>query len=251
MRSFLAFLALVVAAVAATVGLLAYTAHETVLDPERAGEVLAEATDSAEVRQTLLERSVPGYDRIPAEYRAELDAVSRSERVSEALSDVTVDGEGNADVAPVRQELATALEQNGYGELAAQVRSTGGGTVSVPARVWQPYVDARDTSWQVATTAAIVAAALFLVSILVARRRRGAVLAVGLVILVSTVVAGALFRLLPSLAPLVTDDQRVADLAALAGASTDTLVTLLLPFAIAGGVVALVSLAVPGRRARA
>ena len=30
-----------------------------------------------------------------------------------------------------------------------------------------------------------------------------------------------------------------------------TLVTLLLPFAIAGGVVALVSLAVPGRRARA
>lgn len=249
MRSFLAFLALVAATVTATVGLLAYTAHQTVLDPERAGQVLAQAADSAEVRQTLLERTVPGYSRIPAEYRADLDQVSRSERVEQALSGVEVDGEGNADVTPVRQELATALEQSGYGELAAQVRSARGGTVSVPSRVWEPYLDARDTSWQVATTAGIVATLLFLAAILVARSRRGAVLSVGLAVVISAVVAGALFRVLPSLAPLVTDDQRVADMAELAGAPTDTLVTLLLPFVIAGGVVALLSFVVPGRRA--
>lgn len=248
MRSFLAFLALVAATLVATVGLLAYTAHETVLEPDRAGEVLARAVDSAEVRQTLLEEAVPGYASIPAEYRTGLDQVSRSERVEQALSGVEVDGQGNADVTPVRQELASALEQNGYGDLAAQVRSAEGGTVSVPTRVWEPYVDARAASWDVAITAAIVAAALFLASVLVARSRRGAVLGVGLAVVVSAVLAGALFRMLPELAPLVTSDQRVADLAGLAGASTDTLVALLLPFVVAGGVVALLSFALPGRR---
>ena len=64
MRSFLAGLALFLAFVTGTIALSAYVAETVLLDPSRAGEVVGKALSRADVREEILTRAVPGYDRL-------------------------------------------------------------------------------------------------------------------------------------------------------------------------------------------
>ena len=90
MRSFIAVVALLLASALSTGALFAYLAHETVLDPERAGEVLSDGLDSPEVRTRILARAVPGYANLPEPHRAEVERAAQSRQVDRALSEVDV-----------------------------------------------------------------------------------------------------------------------------------------------------------------
>ena len=248
MRSFIAVVALLLASALSTGALIAYLAHETVLDPERAGEVLSDGLDSPEVRTRILPRAVPGYANLPEPHRAEVDRAAQSRQVDRALSEVEVDSDGRADLSPVRQELSRTLADAGYPEAAAAVNQAGpDDTVRIPPRTWAQYTDARGSSWWVATRAGLAAAVLFLVSILSARSRRTALISTGLALLVSGAVAWLASRLLPELVPRFTGDPWLRDLAALLSPSSATIATTLLPVAVVGVLLMVGSLAVPAR----
>lgn len=248
MRSFIAVVTLLLASALSTGALIAYLAHETVLDPERAGEVLSDGLGSPEVRARVLARTVPGYANLPAPHRAEVDRAAQSRQVDRALSEVEVDSDGRADLSPVRQELSRALTEAGYPEAAAAVDRAGpANTVRIPSRTWEQYTEARDTSWWVATRAGLAAAVLFLVSILSARSKRTAMVSAGLALLISGAVAWMAFRLVPELAPRFTSDPSLRDLAALLSPSSATIATTLVPVAVVGVLLMVGSLAVPAR----
>jgi len=250
MRSFIAVVALLLASAFATGALFAYLAHETVLEPERAGAVLSDGLGSSELRARVLARTVPGYANLPAPYRAEVDRAAQSTPVDRALSEVEVDSDGRADLSPVQQELSRALNDAGYPEVAATVERAGrGSTVRIPPRIWAQYTEARDASWWIATRAGLAAAALYLVGILAARSKRTALMSTGLALLISGALAWVSFRMIPELAPTFTRDPWLQDLAALVSAPTATIVATLLPVAVVGVLLMVGSLAVPtGRR---
>jgi len=249
MRSFIAVVALLLASALSTGALFAYLAHETVLDPERAGEVLSDGLDSTEIRARVLARTVPGYADLPAPQRAEVDRAAQSRQVDRALSEVEVDSDGSADLSPVRQEFSRALTEAGYPEAAAAVDRAGpDNEVRIPTRTWAQYTDARSASWWVATRGGLVAAALFLVSILSSRSKRTALISTGLALLISGALAWMVFRLVPELAPRFTSDPWLRDLAALLSPSSATIATTLLPVAVVGVLLMVGSLAVPARR---
>lgn len=249
MRSFLSFVAVALASLLAVLSLAAYVVHETVLDPQRAGDVLAKAMDGSELRDEVLSRTLPGYSSLPSAYRSDVDRLADSPRVDRALSSVSVDPQGRADFSPVRRELAQSLEKGGYGELAAQVRAAQtDASIRVPQRIWGPYEEARDTAWLVATRGALASAALFLVGLLIARNRRRAVALVGAAVALS---AGAAFLLLRSLPQLVEEAAtgRWARWAAAVSAPDTTAVTeVLLPVAVVGAALVVVSFFVPRPR---
>lgn len=249
MRSFLSGVALLLASVTATAALLAYTAHETVLEPRRAGEMLAGALDTSEVRETVLARAVPGYAVLPARHRESLNQMASSERVGRALDGVEVDDAGRVDLAPVRRELGRQLEEEGHTELAGRVRATDrAASLQIPSRYWDMYAQARGTAWTTATLGGLGAAAIFAAAVLLARSRRLGLLGAGAGLLLSTAAAAVAFRLLPEIAPLVAADPRLAELAEVGVLPPAVIVPVLLPVAVVGAVLALVSLAVPAAR---
>ncbi|MGH3371252.1 MAG: hypothetical protein ACRDPR_14780 [Nocardioidaceae bacterium] len=250
MRSFLSFVALLLASLLTTVALVAYTAHETVLDPDRVGEVMSQGLSEDGLRERVLNRVVPGYASLPSAYREEVGRLAASQPVESALDEVEVDSRGQADLGPMRSELARTLDEGGYPELASRVQAADGrDTLRLPEGVWEPYTEARDTSWLVATRAALGASVLFLLSVVVAANRRAAVRGVGLVLLLSGGAALLLFRLLPEAARLVSDDPWVGTAADVASSGTTTTVLApLMPVAVLGVALLLGSFLVPRRR---
>ncbi|HEX6246660.1 MAG TPA: hypothetical protein VFZ64_02205 [Nocardioidaceae bacterium] len=249
MRSFLSGVALLLATATATVALLAYTAHETVLEPRRAGELLAGALDTAEVRDTVLARAVPGYAVLPAQHRESLNRMARSDRVGQVLGGVEVDGSGRVDLTPVRRELVGQLEDGGHTGLAGRVRNADGeASLRIPRRYWDMYAQARGTAWTTATLGGLAAGVLFAAAVLLARSRRLGLLGAGVGVLLSAAAAAVAFRLLPEVAPLVAGDPRLAELAEIGALPLPVVVPVLLPAAVVGAVLVLTSLAVPARR---
>jgi hypothetical protein len=250
MRSFLSFLAVVLASGLAVGSLTAYVAHETVLNPERAGDVLAKALDRSDLREEVMARALPGYTSLPSAYRSDVDRLADNPRVDRALSSVRVDPDGRADLTPVRRELAQSLEEGGYGQFASQVRTADdSATVRVPPRFWRPYTDARDTAWLVATRGALAAGALFLVGLLVARNRRRALAAVGAALVLSAGAAYVVLQTLPEIAEAVSTGRWAQAAALLDAPDAATVVSVLLPVAAVGAALFVVSLLVPRPRA--
>src|SRR3954451_6484919 len=100
MRSFVAGLALLLAGVIGTAALGAYVAHQTVLDPDQAGHVLAAALHSPKTRETILPRTIPGYDRLPQVARDRVEALAGTSQVSDVLSSVELAGGRRAPRGP-------------------------------------------------------------------------------------------------------------------------------------------------------
>jgi hypothetical protein len=250
MRSFVAFVALLLAAVSTTAALAAYLAHETVLDPSNAGKVLSRAVDSGDLRDQVLSRALPGYDSLPAQYRGQVDRVAESKKVDRALSRVQIDAQGNADIGSVRQQIATGLRDAGYGPVADRVASAGGrDTVQLPQDVWRPYQDARETSWLVATRGALLAGALYLVALLISPRRRGMLAAGAVALLLSGGAAYVLVRNLPSFASEAGADPWMVAAARVAVPTQEAVLPLLVPLAVLAGGLLVASLLAPRRTA--
>jgi hypothetical protein len=251
MRSFLAGLALLLGGLIGTAALGAFVAHQTVLDPDRAGEVVASALGQPDLRQTILAKTVPGYGRLPREGRAALDRLAQTSQVDGALRSVTLDANGDVRLAPLRSQLAEALRQNGQSGLAARVASSGGpDAVSVPADILSRYTTARDTTWLVATRGALAAAVLFLVALAVSANRRSTVRASGVVVLLGCAVVAALYWLSPALAHAASSSPWVEGATGVRDSQRPTVLAILLPVAAVGVALLVASLLVPKPRRR-
>jgi hypothetical protein len=246
MRSFLAGLAVLLGGLIGTAALGAFIAHETVLDPDQSGDVLASALHQPKLRETILARTVPGYGRLPREARAALDQLAQTSQVDGALRSVRLDDNGEVRLAPLRSQLTQALRDNGQAQLAAQVASSGGpDAVAVPPNLFDRYSSARDTAWLVATRGAVVAGALFLLALLVSRRRARTVRAVGLAVLISCALVGFLYWVSPNLAHAASTSPWVETAGAVRDSQRSTVLTILLPVAAVGIVLIIASLLVP------
>ncbi len=250
MRSFVASIALLLAALSTTAALAAYLAHETVLDPANAGKALSSAVKSGDLRDMVLSRALPGYESLPTAYRDDVDSIAGSRRVDRALSRVSVEDDGTVDLAPVRRELAGGLRKAGYGQLAAQTLAADApDRLRLPRDVWGTYQDARETSWLVATRGALLAALLYLTALVISPHRRRTLLVGAVSLLLSGAAALALVRNLPRLADAAGAGPWVTASARVAVPDLETVAPLLLPLGAAAGALLVASLLAPRRTA--
>ncbi len=246
MRSFLAAVAVLIATVAGVVACAAYVAHEAVLDTSRSGQVLSSALKQKDLRDQVLSTALPGYGRLPSSYRSLVDRAAGSPEVTRALSKVRIDPNGTVHVGRVRQQVVQSLRDHGQPLLAGEVASAGGQTTfKVPTNVMGHFREARRSAWLVATRAALAAVVLFVLALLVARNRRAALGAIGVALLVCFGATLALYAVLPDAASRLSGNPWVQAAASAGGASRGTVVSLLLPVAIAGVVAVLASLVMP------
>src|SRR3954447_21792454 len=246
MRSFVAGLALLLAGVIGTAALGAYVAHQTVLDPDRAGHVLAAALDPPQLRETILARTIPGYDRLPQVARRAIEALAGTSQVSDALSKVQLDSDGTVALAPLRDELTKTLRESGQAPIAAVVAASGGpARVDVPPDVVSRYDRARDSAWQVATQGAIAVMVLFLLALLVSRNRRATVRGIGLTILLSAALVAFLYWVSPDVVRAASTSPWVDAAPSVRDTEKPTVLGILVPTAVIGILVMAVSLLVP------
>ncbi len=251
MRSLLAGLALLLGGLAATAASVAYVAHETVLDPDRAGTMIARALDQPELRSEILSAAVPGYDSLPATFRALVDHAATRPVVDQVLREVRLDADGTVDLSGVRDQMVQTLRTEDQPLLASRLAAIKGhDTYQLPSDVASRYAQARDTAWKVATGGAVLAALLFLAALLVSRHRRGTLGAIGLFLLASFGLTLLVYSRLTDLADRLSGDPWVHAGAAAAQAAGSEAASILLPLAVAGGALMLVSLLIPGRRRR-
>ena len=246
MRSFFAGIALVLAGLVGTVALGAYIAHETVLDPDRAGQLLASGLTQPELRRTILTRAVPGYTRLPTEAQQGLDRLAGTSQVDRALRSVRLTDEGTVALAPLRSELTQALRDNGQPRLASQIAASGGpDVVDVPADILNRFTRARDATWLVATRGALAAGVLFLCALLVSGNRRSTVRSIGVTILLGCAVIALGYWVSPSLAHAASANPWVEAAAAVRESQTPTVFAIVVPVAAFGLAMVAASFFVP------
>jgi hypothetical protein len=254
MRRLLSTTALLLATALVTLVVLSYTAHESVLHPDRASKVLANSI-GPEVREQILARAFPNYSALPSSYRSRLDQVVSGPRLEDALDRVTVDRRGRIDLTPVRQEVSRELEAAGQSELASRVAEASSGSASyrLPPDVWRPYRDARETSWTIATWGAGLAVLLLLLGVAVSRSRRRAMLGAAVALVVAGASAVGLLWVALNLAPTLLEEPYHSHLSMLGGSAEPYLEFLTAPLVVVGVIAAgllVVSLLLPRRRAR-
>lgn len=247
MRSLLSTVALLLAALVATISLAAYVVHESLLAPERAGRVLSAALDDPSVRDRALAAVLPEYDALPERYRKAVDRTADNPEVKEALSKIKADDRGRVDSSAARDELVRALRSNGQAELAGRVAATPGPeSVRLPKDMRRAYLAAGDTTWLVATRGAIAATALALLGILLARRRRWAIAIAGLGAAAAAGGAVLLYSKLPA-AVEIAGAGRWAEIAADAAPQIPSAVNATLLVVAVGGAVLLLGAALAPR----
>jgi hypothetical protein len=138
MRSFLAGLALFLAFVTGTIALSAYVAETVLLDPSRAGEVVARAFTKSDVREEILTRAVPGYDRLDARTKALVDDAAQSARARQALGSVTLSDDGNIRLDSLRDGVASELRAHDQGQVASRLEAAAARIVD--QTVFQPVL---------------------------------------------------------------------------------------------------------------
>ena len=140
MRRFVSGLALLLAFLAGTAALTSYVADQLLLDQSRAGELARTRLAQDDLRQELLTRAVPGYDRLPA--------ASAPRSTPRPDSPATPQGPGgragSATTAAspwsrLRVQVVRELRANGSRRSrAGSHASTGSAEVSVPSRLPRP-----------------------------------------------------------------------------------------------------------------
>lgn len=248
MRSFVASVALLLAAVSTAASLAAFMAHETVLDPDNAGTVLARAVERGDLRDMVLSRALPGYGDLPSAYREDVDRLATSRRVDRALSRVSVEADGAVDLGPVRRQLAAGLRKSGYGVLAERALAADAPEqVRLPRTLWGAYQDARETSWLVATRGALLAGVLYLAALVISPHRRRVLLLGALSLLLSGAAAFALVRNLPGLADAAGAGTWVSTAARVAVPDPAAVAPFLLPLVVLAGALLVASFLAPRR----
>ena len=252
MRSFLAALALLLAWIAGTAALTSYVASQAVLSPQSSGRVLSSALQQPALRHRILAAVVPGYDVLPDPLRRELNHVVQSPQVDHAIAHLRVDTHGRVHLDRLRHQLEQRLRAQGQDQLATLLATVGGpATVTLPKPIRHNYTQARVTTHRIAVDGAIAAGVLLLLAVLVSPRRRRTVRAAGWTILASCAATAGLWWASPALAKLSSRPLWVDIATAAQHVSTSTVVATLVPVAVAGVVVLLVSFLVPGGRREA
>jgi hypothetical protein len=251
MRSFLAGLALLLAWIAGTAALTSYVALQGVLSPHGSGRVLSSALQQPALRHRILADVVPGYGELPDPLRREVNQVVQSPRFDQAIAHLRVDAHGRVDLTGLRQQLERRLRAQGLDQLATMLGSVGGpATVTLPSPVRHDYAKARAVAHRIAVDGAVAAGVLLLFALLVSPNRRRTVRGAGWTILASCAATAVLWWASPALAKLSSRRLWVDIATAAQHASTATVVATLVPVAVVGVVVLLVSLLVPGPRPR-
>ena len=250
MRSFLATLALLLAAVVGTVALTAYVASQTALSTHDSGRVLSSALHQPALRHQILAAVVPGYDTLPSPVQGELNRIAQDPKFDAAVRHVRIQADGTVQLAPLRHQLERWLRTHGQGPAASILSAVGGPvTVRLPRHVAHSYAQARRTAGTVARVGGAVAIALLLLALLVSRSRRRTLGGAGWTILASCAATAVLWWAIPSLAGLASHRVWADALAAAAeGASYPTVISILVPVAVVGGIVVVVSFLLPRRR---
>ncbi len=247
MRSFVAGLALFLSFLTGTAALEAFVVHEVLLDPDRAGQVLDSALRQPDTRAEILAQVVPGYDRLPGAARAGVDALAATPGVSRVARQLTVTRSGEVSLTPLRTELARGLRDNGLTGLARVVSSADlGASVQVPSTYMDRFNQARDTSWFVAVQGAILTAMLVIVALLASRRRGRTVRGAGLVVLACSVVAGALYWVLPVIVRAVGSDSTTDLVAVVVESQRQVALLTLAPFAVGGALLVVLGMVFAG-----
>ncbi len=248
MRSLLAAVALSLATLVATAAGVAYAAHETVLAPGRAGDVLATALQQPTLRTRILARAVPGYAQLPGAVQDVIDRAVQTPATEHAVQRLRMDPRGRVSLAPLQRQVVRTLQSHGQPAIAAALASVSPAKVQLPAQIVKPYREARRTTWWVATRSAMAAAALVILAFLVTPNRRRMVGAFGAAVLVTCGLVALVWTQLPGLVAAVSTNPWI-DAAATAGVtSLSSLRPYLVPAAVAGGVLVVLSLALPRRR---
>jgi hypothetical protein len=250
MRSLLAGLALFLAFVSGTAALTAYAAHEVLLDPRRAGEVLSTALRQPDLRERILSRAVPGYAQLPGVARTGVDALAATPSVDRALESVTVSRTGEVSLSPLQAALAAGLRSNGLGPVADAVSSAQGASVTVPPEYLDRYLTAQDTSRRVAVQGGLVAGLLLVVALVVSRDRRRTVRSAGITTLLACAAAAGLHLLLPTFVAASSARPEIDAVAAVVQAQRPEVLLALLPAVAAGLVLLAVGVLVPAPRRR-
>ena len=247
MRSLLAAVALFLATLVASAAGVAYAAHETVLAPRRAGDVLAAALQQPALRTRILSSAIPGYAQLPDVARRTVDRAVQTPQAEHAVAQLRMDRHGRVGLAPLQRQVVHVLQAHGQPAIAAALASVAPAKVQLPERVVKPYRQARATTWWVATRGALVAAALVALAFLVSPHRRRMVGALGVAVLVACGLVALVWTQLPGLVATFSSNPWV-DAAAGAGiTSLSALRPYLVPAAVAGGVLVVLSLALPRR----
>jgi hypothetical protein len=235
MRSLLAGLALLLAALLGTVALTAYLVHQTVLDPHRPGQVLSAVLDQPQLRHRVLDTAVPGYGRLPSAQRHELNHVLSGPQAKRAINKVHISRGGEIRLGPLRHRLAGELRSHGQPRLADYVASVGGdATFTLPNPVAHKYAEGRRLTAKVATRAGLAAVALFALALAAAPDRRAALRRIGLIVLAACAGTLVIFWLLPDLASTLSSSIWVNAVAATTRAFGHAAVKALIPVAVVG-----------------
>jgi len=241
-RRFVSGLALLLAFLASTAALTSYVADELLLDQSRTGELLGRALGQDDLRQELLTRAVPGYDRLPAVVRSQVDAAADSPTTRKALESVQVGKDGSVSLSRLRSQVVRELRANGQSAIASRVAAaTGSVEVSVPSRYLARLTQARDLSRQVWTVGGLVAGALALFALVVSPRLR-TVRSIGITVLLACGASALLFRLLPSVVRSASNDPLVVAGAEVLRSEWSGVVSTLLPVVVVGAALTVIGL---------
>jgi hypothetical protein len=251
MRSFTAGFVLFLSFFTGTAALEAYVVHEVLLDPDRAGEVIASALQQQELRDKLLARTVPGYAQLPDAARAGIDRAAEEVPLDRALRSVTLAEDGTVSLSPLKAELVDELRRRGADRIASRVEAADDpGTVSVPAEDMDRYRTARDTTWKVAVGGGLITVGLLVIAAIVSPDRRRTVRSMGLTVLLVAGAAALVYAVLPTVVRAADARVEFEALAAVVEGQRSAAWLTILPVAVVGVVLAAVSLLLPRRRRR-
>ncbi len=248
MRSFLAGIALLLAFVTGTVALSAYVAETVLLDPSRAGEVVSKAISQDDVRKEILNRAVPGYDRLDSQTQALIDQAAGSDAARRAMEGVKLDDNGNVQLGPLRDRVVSELRTHGQGKLADRIKTqSGGAEVSLPSRYMDKFQSARQTARDTWTKAGLLTGILALVALLVSKRRIRTLGSIGVTILLCCVAVALLALAVPGLVSAASSDPLAEAGASVLRSEWTSALWAMLPVAVVGAALTVVGLA-GGRR---
>ena len=247
MRSFLAGFAVLLAFLTGTAALGGAVAHQTLLDPTKAGQVVEQALRNDQLRTRILDQAVPGYGALPQVARTEVDAVAQSAATRQAVRRLSLRSDGTVSLAPLQAALAQRLQQAGLGPVAAIVTSRQA-QVTVPFRYMKRYDRARRISEKLAVRGGIATAVLVVVALLVSPRRSRTLRSVGIATLVACAVVAAGFWALPGMLRAASSDVAYDAVASAVEGQRAAMVTMVVPVAVVGVVLIVVGLSSSRRR---
>ncbi len=248
MRSFFAGLAIFLSFLTGTTALASYVIHDVVLDPARAGEVVAYGLQQTDLRRDILGHTVPRYGRLSVKVRADVDAVAESSGVGEAARRVSLDSDGNVALGPLQQYLARVLRPD-HPSLATRI--AGADTrVAVPSRYVDRYDAARDNSRTLAVRGALATAVLLVVALLVTPSRRRSSRSIGIAALLAAGIVALGYWALPTVIQAASSSSVVGAVVAVVRAERTDVLLRVAPVAVVGAVLVVVAVALGSRSRR-